>query len=94
MKTKFGCWEYNAEACSLWYAKGRYMVDLDRCGTSAEVLDWIFQVNAHGWSAACVADLVEAIRYILHPQKYLCSNGIERGPIDVAATIKEKHNGK
>lgn len=52
-----------------------YEVDLERCLSSAEMLDWIFQVNGHGWSEDNVAGLINALRDLLRPQSNLCSSG-------------------
>lgn len=54
----------------------RYEVDLDRCRTSAEVLDWICQVAGKGWADdATLAGLVRALDDVLYPQANLCSSG-------------------
>lgn len=57
----------------------RYEVDLERCLTSAEVLDWICQVAGKGYADdAVLAGLVRALDDILHPQAFLCSFGEAR----------------
>ncbi len=54
----------------------RYYVDLERCLTPPQVLDWIFQVSNKTWGTAEVlAGLVHALDYVLHPQANLCSSG-------------------
>ena len=66
------------------------VVDLDRCTTSAEVLDWILQIRHKTWTTdQDVADLVHALDDVLRPQAKLCSWGVERGPIDVKAVVAE-----
>jgi len=66
-----------------------YEVDLARCRTSAEVLDWLVQVRNKRWAtAAIVAGLIGALDDLLHLQATLCSGGHERGPIDVASTLE------
>jgi hypothetical protein len=63
-------------------------VPLDRCRTSAEVADWIFQISSKTWATdAVLAGLVRALRTLLDPQATLCSFGEERGPIDVEVTL-------
>lgn len=54
-----------------------YEVDLYRCRTSAEVLDWIIQINDKEWanSKVIVAGLIAAIRTVLNPQGTLCGFG-------------------
>jgi len=53
-----------------------YEIDLERCRTSAEVLDWIFQVQGKTWATAeIVNNLLEALDDLLNPQGTLCSFG-------------------
>lgn len=47
-----------------------YEVDLEKCTTNAAVLDWIFQIEMHGFD---VAHFVDALADLLHPQATLCS---------------------
>jgi hypothetical protein len=54
----------------------RYYVDLERCLTSAQMLDWIIQVAGKTWATADVlAGLVHALDEVLRPQARLCSLG-------------------
>jgi len=53
-----------------------YYVDLERCLTSAEVLDWIMQVDGKRFATRDVlAGLVRALDWLLEPQATLCSFG-------------------
>lgn len=53
-----------------------YEVDLERMRTSAEALDWIFQVAGKAWASdKAIAGLIFAIEGLLHPQESLCSGG-------------------
>ena len=66
----WGPWRYNAEALELEYydARGnyRYGVDLERCGSSRQILDWIFQVKTKRWCThTCMGHLVEALRDLI-----------------------------
>ncbi len=57
-----------------------YYIVLDRCRTSAEVLDWISQVMQKTWATdAILAGLVRALDEVLQLQPNLCSGGVERG---------------
>jgi hypothetical protein len=83
-KTQCGNWRFNRRTNTLdYHAHGRgvlYEIDLDKMGTSAACLDWIFQVAFKIWmSAQDRSDLLEAIRDRVRPQATLCSWGIERG---------------
>jgi hypothetical protein len=63
---------------SLKNSRGReiYYIDLERCLTSAQVLDWIMQVAGKRWATSAVlAGLVRALAFVLHPQQNLCSWG-------------------
>ena len=58
----------------------RYAIDLGQCTSSAEVLDWICQIDSKDWGTeeennATVAGLVSAFVALLHPQANLCSWG-------------------
>ena len=58
------------------YQKGKrvYGVDLERCQSSAQVLDWIVQVAKKPWATqAVVADLITALNAVLDPQATICS---------------------
>ena len=52
-----------------------YSIDLDRCLTSAQVLDWIYQVARKGLANDVVAGMVRAIGDLLGPQANLCGFG-------------------
>lgn len=87
---RWGNWEYNAETFVLWNEKTSYEVDLERCSTSAEMLDWIFQVAGKAWATADeLGHLVEALDDTLHPQGTLCGFGKGK-TLDVKAFLTEK----
>jgi hypothetical protein len=81
----WGPWRLDLDARELYtdpdsHVGYAYPVDLDRCTTSAEVLDWVCQIADKGWgtpqqNAATVAGLVQALVDVLHPQANLCSWG-------------------
>jgi len=75
----FGSWTFNSKNLTLLHENPTYEIDLERCTSSAQVLDWIFQINAKTWADDfCVADLVHAFRVTLDPQRTLCSFGREK----------------
>lgn len=56
---------------------GHYEIDLERIGSSATVLDWIFQIRGKTWATPTVLrDLINALHDILDPQANLCSGAI------------------
>ena len=66
----------------------RYFVDLKKCTTSAEALDWIMQVAEKQWATdEVIASLVRALQYYLRLQQTLCSLGKGQGPIYVKKVI-------
>lgn len=79
-RNRWGAWTYRVNrTLECRNERGGYIydVDLDRCRTSAEVLDWIFQITAKTWaSPEIVKDLLQAIRDLLGPQATLCSYGV------------------
>lgn len=70
-----------------------YEVDIEECTTSAEMLDWIFQINGKQWlktekeNAELIGRLVQAFDDLLNPQATLCSWGQEQGPINVRQVL-------
>jgi hypothetical protein len=90
------CWYLHAQTLSLYLGDPMtgawtYAVDLERCATSAQLADWIFQVASKTWATdAVIGELVRALNDVLDPQATLCSFGQERGPLDVAALLTHR----
>ncbi len=77
---RIGNWTYQDSNLTLQYnssENGWYEIDLERCNSSAEILDWIFQVNKKGYSAKDMKDLLDMFEKILRPQKNFCSWGVD-----------------
>lgn len=78
-RPSWGPWKLDPSARVLYVddpCPYRYEVHLDRCTTSAEVLDWICQVAGKTWANdATLAGLVRALDDVLAPQANLCSGG-------------------
>lgn len=75
----YGKWEYDPELMTLTY-EGHYEIDLEKIDSSAEMLDWIFQVNHKAWGWYAVVDLIDAFDRLLSPQANYCSWGEEHNP--------------
>jgi hypothetical protein len=81
--TCWGCWEFDRALFVLRHVDGGgvrapygYEIDLEDCTTSAEVLDWIAQIEAKTWGTPIVVGhLVTALCDLLDPQARLCSWG-------------------
>ena len=85
---RYGPWKFDRKALILTHKNG-YEINVAEWKTSAEVLDWIFQVQTKAWNdPETMHALIEAIEDIIHPQSSLCSSGIEKGPIDVRKAVK------
>jgi len=88
--TVWGDWKYDARTFELTFRRNRhlYNVDLDQCRDSAEVLDWIMQVQKNWTTTEDLGHLVEALRDILHPQGSMCSWGRNKrvNPRHIAAS--------
>jgi hypothetical protein len=76
----WGPWALNKGTLALEHIEGRdYWIDLERCTTPAEVLDWIAKVAGKTWADdATVAGLARALNDVLRPQSTLCSFGRPR----------------
>jgi hypothetical protein len=76
-RSDWGPWYLDAELRVLYPAgRDRYEVDLDRCLTSAQLLDCVCQVAGKRWADdATLAGLVRALNDVLKPQANLCSFG-------------------
>lgn len=73
-------WRLNADnltlVCGTWQ---RYYVDLERCTSSAEVLDWIIQISNKLWATPkLMVGLLHALDDVLNLQGTLCPGGRSR----------------
>jgi hypothetical protein len=75
----WGEWILNKDTMALVHAPTDYYVDLEEITSSAQILDWIFQIRQKQWANPKVmADLLEAFKTILDPQANYCSMGKDR----------------
>lgn len=75
--TSFGGWSLDDEDLVLDHAEECYHVNLERCLTSAGVLDAICQVSMKTWATdAIAAGLVRMLNRTLGPQQTLCGRGV------------------
>lgn len=92
----FKNWEYNPGNLTLVYKPVKnqrgyaYEIDLEKCNTSAQVLDNIIQVSGKTWMPVeDVGRLVRCLYYLLNPQATLCSYGEDKIIDDVAKIINQ-----
>lgn len=84
-----GPWRLDAETRTLDHVKRGYWIPLDKCRTSAEVLDWIAQISAKAWTSdADLGAFTRLLCDVLDVQARLCSGGRERGPRDPGPAIE------
>lgn len=91
--THWGHWRFVKRVNVLQYRSDSggmiYEIDLDEMRTSAECLDWIFQLHAKRWMTdRDRTDLLQAIRERIDPQANLCSFGRERRKKSKAAATR------
>jgi len=93
----WGNWKFDADTLTLNYApKGhwQYEIDLERCATSAQLLDWVFQIQGKGiFSPKDLADMLEALNDLLRPQANLCSCGQNKRIPDVKKFFADRMSG-
>lgn len=94
---KGNIWRLKLSNATLWFEEKTdddyvwYEIDLDRCSTSAQVLDWIAQVEGKMWATdRILAGLVRALDLVLSLQPTLCSFGVERGPVTWKERLAKK----
>jgi hypothetical protein len=86
---KFGRWTINQSRLTLAHDEG-YEIDLEEMTCSAEMLDWIFQINAKAWATIDdLGQLVKALNEIFHPQRNLCGFGADHR-LDATAFLKKR----
>jgi hypothetical protein len=74
--TDFGTWTLEADELVLKRQHWR-RVDLERCNSSAQILDWIFHYRGR-LAEKEMWDLLLAIEVILQPRANYCSCGVDK----------------
>jgi len=77
---KWGDWELVDKPQFMLVNKAHsYDIAMSEASSSAQILDWIFQLHQKRWmTPESVHDLLSAFTDILDPQANFCSMGIER----------------
>jgi len=82
---KFGNWMLDTVDRVLVHVPSNYRVDFLKMNTCAGMLDIIFQAERKEFiSSEELGDLVRGLSTIFHPQRNLCTNGVEK-PFDAQA---------
>jgi hypothetical protein len=86
-----GAWVYYADGALIFHKANKgYEIDVESMTTSAEVLDWIFQIRFKPWiERGDMDDFLRLVFEILNPQATLCSWGHEAGPIKVLEVLAD-----
>jgi hypothetical protein len=74
-------WELDRKSHSLFHDDpgGGYYIDVSRCRSSAETLDWIMQVTHKSWADNhVIGGLIRALDDLIDPQGTLCPGGRSR----------------
>jgi len=95
-KSQWGKWVFDRKNCTLTYDPERtgYEIDLEEIHTSAEMLDWVFQLWNKIWiqedDPQGIADLIAAFDDLLYPQSNYCSFGKDKRVLNPKEIIEEK----
>jgi len=78
----YGPWIFDREGFVLVHkprTNEEYVVELARCTSGAEILDWIAQFSRKAWAAAdSVGWLARALDEILGLQEHYCGDGVNQ----------------
>lgn len=86
---EWGPWRLDAKLLTLTHIRG-YEIDLERIHSSAEMLDWIFQVLHKIWcTPETTKGLLDAFDALFDPQANLCSMGHSK-TINPTAHLRQK----
>ncbi len=78
----------------LTHTSENYEIDLEDCGSSAQMLDWIFQICSKAWATPQdLGDLVQALNDLLRPQATICSFGTDK-KLDVKKHLTSLKTGQ
>lgn len=91
--TPFGPWKFFPDNLTLVHSPTGYEIDLEEIDTSAQMLDWIFQVQNKTWATPDVLyGLLAAFRTVMNPQANYCSMGCDKpaSGSDVAKRFRSK----
>ncbi|WP_008310422.1 hypothetical protein [Leptolyngbya sp. PCC 6406] len=91
---RWGSWNFDERQLTLTHATENYEIDLEEIHSSADILDWIFQILGKEWGdTITIYNLLVAFEEILNPQANYCSFGQDKS-VDGGALAKkfiEKH---
>jgi len=74
----WGEWRFDPDVLVLVHDRWRYDVDLEEIDSSAEMLDWVFQIHRKG--DMDVVGFLRGLNAVLYPQENYCSWGEDKRP--------------
>jgi hypothetical protein len=78
---KWGDWTLSKDTHVLENKANGYGIPLDEIGSSAAMLDWIFQIQAKAWGdQKTMFELLRAFDDVLNPQACYCSGERDKRP--------------
>lgn len=76
---KWGNWYLDIETLTLCFKGSDYYIDLELIDSSAQMLDWIFQIaEKTTYTAKDAKDLLRALSDIFDPQANYCPSGTNK----------------
>jgi len=79
---RWGKWRFDARLLDLVFEENgreQYAIDLKDMNSSAQMMDWIFQVNMKSWATReDIGNLIQALDDLFRPQASLCSGGADK----------------
>ena len=80
-----GVWEFDPDVIVIRHRTEGYEIDLETFVNSAEILDWIAQLDGKTWvSSTDLGDLVRLMNDLLPFQPNFCGGGVDRRADPVA----------
>jgi hypothetical protein len=89
----WGNWKLDAGTLTLVSESPSYEIRLDEITDSAEMLDWIFQIQMKTWATNdVIGNLIRAFDDIFMPQGTLCGQGVGK-TIDAEKFLRGRIGG-
>jgi len=93
-RSTWGPWKFELKTLTLRYpSQHNYEIRLDEVDGSAEMLDWVMQLQMKTWTtAADIGYLVEAFYKLFDPQATLCGRGLIKSLMHARSSARGTEN--